>query len=91
MLFFFLNLNPRPHKPFRQHVEEFDFIGLGLIISGVVCLLIGFNSSETKWDDAETIVLICVGGVLLIVAAVFEINTKKSAILPPRLFKVNHE
>ncbi|KAE9409561.1 MFS amino acid permease [Gymnopus androsaceus JB14] len=80
LLFFFLNLNPRPHKSFREHVNEFDFIGL-------VCLLIGFNFSETKWDDAKTIALIVIGGVLLIVAAVHEMTTKKSAILPPRLFK----
>ncbi|KAJ3818341.1 MFS general substrate transporter [Lentinula raphanica] len=87
LLFFFLNLNPKPHKSFKVHVREFDFIGLGLIIAGVVCLLIGFNSSETKWDDAETIALITIGGVLLIVASVHEIYTTKSAILPPRLFK----
>ncbi|KAJ3787422.1 MFS general substrate transporter [Lentinula aff. detonsa] len=87
ILFFFLNLNPKPHKSFKVHVREFDFIGLGLIIAGVVCLLIGFNSSETKWDDAETISLITVGGVLLVAAGVYEIFTTKSAILPPRLFK----
>ncbi|KAJ3732293.1 MFS general substrate transporter [Lentinula guzmanii] len=87
ILFFFLNLNPKPHKSFKVHVREFDFIGLGLIIAGVVCLLIGFNSSETKWDDAETISLITVGGVLLVAAGVHEIFTTKSAILPPRLFK----
>ncbi|KAJ3744807.1 MFS general substrate transporter [Lentinula detonsa] len=87
ILFFFLNLNPKPHKSFKVHVREFDFVGLGLIIAGVVCLLIGFNSSETKWDDAETISLITVGGVLLVAAGVYEIFTTKSAILPPRLFK----
>lgn len=106
ILFFFLNLNPKPHKSLKVHVREFDFIGLGLIIAGVVCLLIGFNSSETKCkahyagccvglnhvdyagDDAETISLITIGGVLLLVAGVYEIFTTKSAILPARLFKV---
>ncbi|KAJ3895681.1 major facilitator superfamily domain-containing protein [Lentinula edodes] len=88
ILFFFLNLNPKPHKSLKVHVREFDFIGLGLIIAGVVCLLIGFNSSETKWDDAETISLITIGGVLLLMAGVYEIFTTKSAILPARLFKV---
>ncbi|KAJ3863474.1 MFS general substrate transporter [Lentinula novae-zelandiae] len=87
ILFFFLNLNPKPHKSLKVHVREFDFIGLGLIIAGVVCLLIGFNSSETKWDDAETISLITIGGVLLLMAGVYEIFTTKSAILPARLFK----
>ncbi|KIK57685.1 hypothetical protein GYMLUDRAFT_203254 [Collybiopsis luxurians FD-317 M1] len=87
LLFFFLNLNPTPRKPFREHIREFDFIGLGLIIAGVVCLLIGLNQGETSWSDASTIALIVVGGVLLVLAGVYEIYTTKSAILPPRLFK----
>ncbi|KAK7467253.1 hypothetical protein VKT23_004310 [Stygiomarasmius scandens] len=48
ILFLFLNLNPRPHKTFAEHAREFDFIGLILIVAGVICLLIGFNSSETS-------------------------------------------
>jgi hypothetical protein len=50
LLFFFLNLNPRQGKSFRVHVQEFDFVGLFVIVVGVVCLLIGFNSSETTCD-----------------------------------------
>ena len=48
ILFFFLHLNPHPHAPFWQSVKEFDLIGLGIIVVGVVCLLIGFNFSETS-------------------------------------------
>ncbi|KAF5389816.1 hypothetical protein D9757_003708 [Collybiopsis confluens] len=50
LLFFFLNLNPRKQKSFQEHVREFDFIGLGLIIAGVVCLLIGLNKGQTKCE-----------------------------------------
>ena len=46
VLFIFLNLNPHHGRSFKTHVREFDFVGLGLIVSGVVCLLIGFNESE---------------------------------------------
>ncbi|KAF9246286.1 MFS general substrate transporter [Melanogaster broomeanus] len=87
ILFFFLNLNPHQGRPFRDHVREFDFVGLGLIVAGVVCLLIGFNSSETTWSSAETIALLVVGGVLLVLGAINEVLTKRSAIIPPRLFK----
>ncbi|KAF9227638.1 MFS general substrate transporter [Gyrodon lividus] len=87
MLFFFLNLNPNQGRLFRDHVREFDFVGLGLVVSGVVCLLIGFNSSEATWHSAETIALLAVGGVLLVFGAINEIFTKRSAIIPPRLFK----
>jgi hypothetical protein len=47
LLFFTLHLNPPKHnKTFRQHVAEFDFFGLFLILAGVICVLIGFNQSE---------------------------------------------
>lgn len=49
LLFFFLHLNPTTQtKTFRQHVADFDFVGLFLIIAGVVCVLIGFNESSTS-------------------------------------------
>jgi hypothetical protein len=48
ILFFSLNLNPHQGRTFREHVAEFDFVGLALIISGVICLLIGFSSGETS-------------------------------------------
>lgn len=47
LLFFFLHLHPTKHdKTFRQHVEEFDFIGLLLIIAGIGCVLVGFSESQ---------------------------------------------
>ncbi|KAG1756595.1 MFS general substrate transporter [Suillus paluster] len=87
LLFFFLNLNPHQGRPFREHIQEFDFVGLFLIVTGVVCLLVGFNSSETTWQSAETIALLAVGGTLLIIGGINEIFTKRSPIIPPRLFK----
>lgn len=88
ILYFFLNLNPHQGKPFREHVREFDFVGLILIIGGVVCILIGFNYSENSWDSAATIAPLVIGVVLLVLAAVNEIFTPRSPIVPPRLFRV---
>jgi MFS family permease len=87
LIFFFLNLNPLQPKSLMEHARQFDFAGLFLIIGGIVCLLIGFNQGETKWDSASTISLLVIGGVLLIIAGGWEMYTKKSAILPPRLFQ----
>ncbi|KAG7447925.1 MFS general substrate transporter [Guyanagaster necrorhizus] len=87
ILFFFLNLNAHPGRTLREHARDFDFVGLGLIVAGVVCLLIGFNFSEASWQAPKTIVLIVLGGVLLVCAGIFEGYTKRSPIIPPRLFK----
>ncbi|KIJ07370.1 hypothetical protein PAXINDRAFT_102988 [Paxillus involutus ATCC 200175] len=87
LLFIFLNLNPHQKRPLRDQVVELDFIGLVSLVTGVVCLLIGFNFSQTSWSDARTITLLVVGLVLLIFGGINEIFTTRSAILPARLFK----
>jgi hypothetical protein len=48
ILFFFLNLNPHKGRTFHEHVSDFDFLGLFLIVGGVLCLLIGLNSGQTS-------------------------------------------
>lgn len=87
ILFFSLHLNPHKGKTFREHVAEFDFIGLFLIVGGIVCLLLGFNESESGWRKASTIALVTVGGVLLVLGGIYECFTKRSPVVPPRLFK----
>ncbi|KAH6918375.1 MFS amino acid permease [Coprinopsis sp. MPI-PUGE-AT-0042] len=87
LLFFFLNLNPHQGRTFQEHVADFDFIGLGLIIAGIICLLLGFNESEVSWSKPSAIALVVVGLVLLIGGGINEAYTKRSPIVPPRLFK----
>ncbi|KAK7053805.1 membrane transporter [Favolaschia claudopus] len=87
MLFFTLHLNPHRAKTFGEFVREFDFVGLFLLISGVVCLLLGFNQSENGWNRPPTIALLVAGGVTLIVGVLWENWTERSPIIPPRLFK----
>ncbi|GLB34845.1 putative membrane transporter [Lyophyllum shimeji] len=87
ILFFFLNLNPHQGMSLKQHLEQFDFLGLGLIVGGVVCVLLGFNFSESGWSKPQTISLLVVGCVLLVAGAVNELFTKRSPIVPPRLFQ----
>lgn len=48
ILFFFLNLNPHKKTTLREQAKQFDFIGLFLLIGGILCLLIGFNNSQTE-------------------------------------------
>ncbi|KAJ9480182.1 putative Vacuolar basic amino acid transporter 5 (putative) [Pseudozyma hubeiensis] len=86
IIFFFLNLNPRPKLTFREACGEFDFIGLIMIVVSVILILLGFNYAETKaWNVPETIALLVVGGCLLIAFMAWEFKTKKKPIVPPRL------
>lgn len=48
LLFFFLNLNPHEGRTWRQLAAEFDYVGLFLLVTGVICLLLGFHASETS-------------------------------------------
>ncbi|KAF8969828.1 major facilitator superfamily domain-containing protein [Flammula alnicola] len=87
VLFFFLNLNPHQGRTLRQHVQDFDFVGLFLIVAGVILLLLGFNESQTSWSSSQTIALLVVGAVSLVSGGVNEMFTKRSPIVPPRLFQ----
>ncbi|KIJ68901.1 hypothetical protein HYDPIDRAFT_79646 [Hydnomerulius pinastri MD-312] len=87
ILFIFLNLNPHQSRPIRDQIAELDFIGLFGLVAGVVCLLIGFNFSQTSWSDAKTISLLVIGVALLLLGGVNEVFTKRSAVIPARLFK----
>ncbi|KAJ4475211.1 major facilitator superfamily domain-containing protein [Lentinula edodes] len=55
-------------------------------MTGVICLLVGFQLGETSWSRT-TIALVVVACVLLIAGCINEIYTKRIPIIPPRLFK----
>ena len=50
LLFAFLNLNPHQKRPIRDELAELDFIGLICFVGGVVCLLLGFDFSQTTCE-----------------------------------------
>ncbi|KAF8531472.1 major facilitator superfamily domain-containing protein [Gautieria morchelliformis] len=82
LLFFFLNLNPHQGKTFREHVRQFDFVGLLLLVIGITCVLLGFNESGTAWNSPATISLLVVGFVVLVIGGIYEVWTKRSPIIP---------
>ncbi|SCZ92353.1 BZ3500_MvSof-1268-A1-R1_Chr5-2g07802 [Microbotryum saponariae] len=86
VLIFYLNLNPHKTAPIADLVRTFDFLGLGLIVGGLILLLVGFSSGEVSWKSAQTIALLVVGGVMLCIAGFVETHTKRSPIIPARLF-----
>jgi len=56
-------------------------------MGAIVCLLVGFNQSQTSWSSASTIALIVISGVLFAAGIVNELYTKRIPIIPPRIFK----
>ncbi|KAL0064722.1 hypothetical protein AAF712_008268 [Marasmius tenuissimus] len=87
VLLYFLNLNPTPRKSLRENLREFDFIGLFAIMLGVVSLLVGFQFGEHDWSSPQAYVLVVVAVILLVGGCLNEKYTKRSPIIPPRLFR----
>ncbi|GAA5886236.1 hypothetical protein JCM5296_003531 [Sporobolomyces johnsonii] len=85
---FFLHLNPHTPPSASFLLADFDFLGLFLLIAGLVVLLIGFTSGETNWGSAQTIACLVVGVAVLLGAVYVEVTTKRSPIIPPRLFRI---
>ncbi|GAA5960413.1 hypothetical protein JCM3765_007503 [Sporobolomyces pararoseus] len=88
VLAYFLKLNPHNPPSARQMLAEFDFLGLFLLIVGLVVLLFGFTFGETNWSSVNAIACLTVGCVVLAAAVAVELTTKRSPIIPPRLFKI---
>jgi MFS family permease len=88
LLVFTLNLNPHGGESLRYHLAQFDALGLALIIGGVTCALLGLTISQTRGEMVHTIAMTVVGACLLLAAAIWEVFTKRSPIIPPRLFQV---
>jgi hypothetical protein len=80
-------LNPLPHKTFSENLREFDFIGLTLIMTGVLCLLVGFQLGQVNWANPQAIATVLFASLLLIGGCINELYTRKSPIIPPRLLR----
>ncbi|GAA6000904.1 hypothetical protein JCM10207_004712 [Rhodosporidiobolus poonsookiae] len=87
LLFFFLKLNPHTPPKLSYLLSTFDFIGLFLLITGLIILLVGFTSGESSWSSAQTIATLVVGAAMIVAACFYETRTKRSPIIPPRLFR----
>lgn len=87
VLVFSLKLNAHQPVTLASFISQFDFLGLLLVVSGLVLLLVGFSFGEHDWSDPKTIALLVVGVVVLLVSALQEATTKRSPVIPPRLFK----
>ena len=64
-----------------------DVPGTALAVGGLIALVYGLSEADTAgWGAITTIVLLCLGGVLLVAFAVFE-QRSPHPLLPPRIVK----
>ncbi|KAJ7712729.1 major facilitator superfamily domain-containing protein [Mycena metata] len=88
LLMFCLNLNPTRKLTFKEFLQNFDFLGVSLLMTGTGTLLAGFSvAADNGWNSRSTIGLLVVGPVLLLLAGIVESRTTRMAIIPPRLFR----
>ncbi|BEJ12224.1 hypothetical protein CspHIS471_0206840 [Cutaneotrichosporon sp. HIS471] len=88
LLLLYLKLNkPRSHT-FQELRQTFDFLGLFLMMVGSSLLLVGFSfAADHGFQYVSSIALIVVGGVVFCAAIVNCLVTKRTAVIPARLFK----
>ncbi|KAI9057632.1 MFS general substrate transporter [Trametes sanguinea] len=83
----FLRLRPAARGRASDVLASFDFIGLFLAVAGTAVFLVGLQLGKSRWSAPPTIALLVLGGVLSVACIANEILTKKSPIIPPRLFR----
>ncbi|WBW73762.1 transmembrane transporter [Schizosaccharomyces osmophilus] len=88
-LIFFLRLLPVRRQSFRTFLKTFDFFGLITVITGVVLFLLGISlgASSGRWSRPSVLPYIIVGAALVVIAFVYDFNTKRNAVLPSVFFK----
>ncbi|KAI0371489.1 MFS general substrate transporter [Pilatotrama ljubarskyi] len=78
---------PPARRRTTEVLADFDFLGLILAVAGTSSLLVGLQLGKTTWSAPSTIVLVVLGVLLAIGCMVNEVVTRKSPIIPPRMFK----
>jgi len=88
----FVMIQATLHVSTVRRKQRIDFLGAGLIVSGISILLVwislGGKTPETggfAWDSANSITLVVIGGLLTVAAIATELIVKEP-IIPLRLF-----
>lgn len=89
-IFFLLNVPDREttRLPTRQKLSQLDFVGLSMLLPGVICLLLAlqWGGLNYAWRNGRIIALLTLGGVLLIGFIAVQIFMPDTATIPPRIF-----
>lgn len=92
MLLFTLKLPSHKEKSDEtlfQRIKQLDFLGAGLLIPAVVCLLLAlqWGGNRYPWNNSRIIGLFVGFGVLAILFTISQIWLQERATIPPRILK----
>ncbi|KAJ1936692.1 hypothetical protein EC988_008122, partial [Linderina pennispora] len=84
----FLRL-PRPQGSFMEKLKRVDFIGIAVLVVGVVMFLLAlsFGGKEYPWSSPTVICLLVFGILVILAFAVLEWKVPSEPIMPMRLFQ----
>lgn len=89
-IFFLLQVPDREttRLPTKQKLYQLDFVGLAMLLPGVICLLLAlqWGGLTYAWGNGRVIALLTLGGVLLVGFIAVQIFRPNTATIPPRIF-----
>ncbi|KAF8213426.1 major facilitator superfamily domain-containing protein [Mycena galopus ATCC 62051] len=80
-------LGKASNASWRSFMETFDFGGLCLFMAGSSFIVIGFSlASQNGWTAPSTLLLICLGFLILVCGGVYETRTRRECLFPAATF-----
>ncbi|KAJ7462732.1 amino acid permease ScVBA-like protein [Mycena galericulata] len=80
-------LGKASNASWRSFIQTFDFGGLCLFMAGSSFIVVGFSlASQNGWTAPLTLLLICMGFVILVCGGVYETRTKRDCLFPAATF-----
>ncbi|KAJ7129981.1 amino acid permease ScVBA-like protein [Mycena crocata] len=82
-----IQLGKASNASWRSFTQTFDFWGLCLFMAGSSFIVVGFSlASQNGWKAPSTLLLICLGFVILVCGGVYETRTKRECLFPSATF-----
>ncbi|KAJ7456646.1 amino acid permease ScVBA-like protein [Mycena latifolia] len=82
-----VQLGKASNASWRSFISTFDFLGLCLFMAGSSFIVVGFSiASQNGWKAPLTLLLICLGFVILVCGGVYETRTKRDCLFPAATF-----
>jgi EmrB/QacA subfamily drug resistance transporter len=85
----FVVLQRTLHLPVVRREVHIDYLGAGLIVSGVSALLVWVSlaGNEFDWVSGTSAVLVGIGAVLLLAATYVELRVAREPVIPTHIFR----